>query len=99
MRVGSQVGMMNIRMPGKAGTSCIQEKKEREKKRKEKSLMKKATQNEEEKEKIGERKKRTHLLVLHKFGEMIGNLTNTSRSLPIVSMMDFRSRRRHESRP
>ena len=54
--------------------------------------MKKATQSEE-KEKIGERKKRTHLLVLHKLGEIAGNLTNTSRSLPVMSGMHLR---RHE---
>ena len=88
---------MNILMPRKVGTSCIQKKKEK-KEKKRKSLMKKATQSEE-KEKIGERKKRTHLLVPHKLREMAGNLAKTSRSLPIVGMTDLRSRRCHENCP
>ena len=61
--------------------------------------MKKAIQNEEEKEKIGERKKKTHLLILHELREMAENLTNMSRSLSVISMTHLRSRRHHESRP
>ena len=66
----------------------------KEETKEEKSLMKKATQSEE-KERIRERKKRIHLFILQKLGQMAGNLAEPPRSLPIISMTSLRRGRRH----